>query len=160
MENNYYLSSLLDENQKSVDPGGFEQHWGVFAYDGTAKYPLTVTGSPPNDATNGAHQQYSDCTDGVSFYGLLDARGNTSYAFNQYYQIQGQSAGSFKFNGLGSSITRKDPSVGSCKFIIQISTNSAAGSSPRLPTLFYSVAAAATVFSSSFFLWPGVLLLL
>lgn len=35
-----YLFSLLDENQKSIDAGHFETHWGIFAYDGGPKYEL------------------------------------------------------------------------------------------------------------------------
>ncbi|KAG8368978.1 hypothetical protein BUALT_Bualt15G0102400 [Buddleja alternifolia] len=41
----YYLFSLTDENQKSIDPGPFERHWGLFRYDGQPKFPLDFTGS-------------------------------------------------------------------------------------------------------------------
>ena len=41
---NVYLFSLLDENQKSVLPGNFERHWGVFTFDGQGKYTLDLTG--------------------------------------------------------------------------------------------------------------------
>ncbi|KAK3121301.1 hypothetical protein QOZ80_8BG0650360 [Eleusine coracana subsp. coracana] len=40
-----YLFSLVDEDQKSIQPGNFERHWGVFYYDGTPKYPLSLTGT-------------------------------------------------------------------------------------------------------------------
>lgn len=40
----YYLFSLTDENQKSVAPGDFERHWGVFKYDGQPKFPMDITG--------------------------------------------------------------------------------------------------------------------
>ena len=40
----YYLFSLTDENQKSVAPGEFERHWGVFRYDGQPKFPMDITG--------------------------------------------------------------------------------------------------------------------
>ncbi|KAG6549612.1 hypothetical protein Mapa_008590 [Marchantia paleacea] len=39
-----YLFGLLDENLKSVDPGAFERHWGVFYYDGNPKYALDLSG--------------------------------------------------------------------------------------------------------------------
>ncbi|KAJ4963993.1 hypothetical protein NE237_023932 [Protea cynaroides] len=39
-----YLFGLLDENMKSVAPGGFERHWGIFQYDGKPKFPLDFTG--------------------------------------------------------------------------------------------------------------------
>ncbi|KAL3700241.1 hypothetical protein R1sor_018263 [Riccia sorocarpa] len=39
-----YLFGLLDENLKSIDPGSFERHWGIFYYDGQPKYPLDFSG--------------------------------------------------------------------------------------------------------------------
>ncbi|KAJ1441018.1 X8 domain [Sesbania bispinosa] len=39
-----YLFSLIDENAKSVAPGNFERHWGIFEYDGKPKYELDLTG--------------------------------------------------------------------------------------------------------------------
>eukprot|EP00252_Welwitschia_mirabilis_P005726 TRINITY_DN16274_c0_g1_i1.p1 TRINITY_DN16274_c0_g1~~TRINITY_DN16274_c0_g1_i1.p1 ORF type:complete len:491 (+),score=38.89 TRINITY_DN16274_c0_g1_i1:164-1636(+) len=39
-----YLFGLLDENNKSVAPGNFERHWGIFRYDGQPKYKLDLTG--------------------------------------------------------------------------------------------------------------------
>ncbi|KAL1820248.1 hypothetical protein ACET3Z_015117 [Daucus carota] len=39
-----YLFSLMDENLKSVAPGEFERHWGIFRYDGQPKYPIDFTG--------------------------------------------------------------------------------------------------------------------
>ncbi|CAM8914651.1 hypothetical protein QQ045_030975 [Rhodiola kirilowii] len=38
-----YLFSLLDENEKSIEPGSFERHWGVFEYDGKPKYELDMS---------------------------------------------------------------------------------------------------------------------
>lgn len=37
-----YLFSLIDEDAKSIDPGNFERHWGIFTYDGRAKYQLNL----------------------------------------------------------------------------------------------------------------------
>ncbi|KAL9442244.1 hypothetical protein AB3S75_020699 [Citrus x aurantiifolia] len=37
-----YLFSLIDEDAKSVDPGNFERHWGIFTYDGRPKYQLNL----------------------------------------------------------------------------------------------------------------------
>ncbi|KAL9313741.1 hypothetical protein ACSQ67_019193 [Phaseolus vulgaris] len=39
-----YLFSLTDENMKSIEPGKFERHWGIFGYDGSAKFPLDFSG--------------------------------------------------------------------------------------------------------------------
>ncbi|KNA22488.1 hypothetical protein SOVF_033180 [Spinacia oleracea] len=35
-----YLFGLLDEDAKSVQPGSFERHWGIFRYDGQPKFPM------------------------------------------------------------------------------------------------------------------------
>ena len=43
----FYLFDLLDENLKSVLPGPFERHWGIFYYNGVAKYPLDLAGMLP-----------------------------------------------------------------------------------------------------------------
>jgi glucan endo-1,3-beta-glucosidase 5/6 len=40
-----YLFSLVDEDRKSIQPGNFERHWGLFYYDGTPKYPLSLGGN-------------------------------------------------------------------------------------------------------------------
>ncbi|KAK2972692.1 hypothetical protein RJ640_025543 [Escallonia rubra] len=37
-----YLFSLIDEDEKSVDPGNFERHWGIFFLDGQPKYQLNL----------------------------------------------------------------------------------------------------------------------
>ncbi|KAL6594073.1 hypothetical protein ACP70R_048974 [Stipagrostis hirtigluma subsp. patula] len=145
-----YVFALLDEDNKSVDPGNFERHWGVFNSDGSAKYPLRLANgrpivpakgvrylskqwcvlrpdaSPTDPAITGAVEyacQYSDCTSlgPGSSCGNLDARGNVSYAFNQFFQAANQMKGSCNFNNL-SVITTTDPSQGSCRFKIQIDT--------------------------------------
>ncbi|MQL85829.1 hypothetical protein Taro_018363 [Colocasia esculenta] len=37
-----YLFSLIDEDEKSIQPGNFERHWGIFGYDGRPKYLLNL----------------------------------------------------------------------------------------------------------------------
>ncbi|XP_021725142.1 glucan endo-1,3-beta-glucosidase 8-like [Chenopodium quinoa] len=39
-----YLFGLLDEDGKTVAPGNFERHWGIFRYDGQPKFPMDLTG--------------------------------------------------------------------------------------------------------------------
>ncbi|KAG9456860.1 hypothetical protein H6P81_001368 [Aristolochia fimbriata] len=39
-----YLFGLMDEDQKSVAPGNFERHWGIFRFDGRPKFPMDFTG--------------------------------------------------------------------------------------------------------------------
>lgn len=42
------MFSLIDENAKSVAPGSFERHWGIFEYDGKPKYELDLLGLQEN----------------------------------------------------------------------------------------------------------------
>ncbi|XP_019056971.1 PREDICTED: glucan endo-1,3-beta-glucosidase 8 [Tarenaya hassleriana] len=39
-----YLFSLVDEDAKSIAPGTFERHWGIFEFDGKPKYELDLSG--------------------------------------------------------------------------------------------------------------------
>lgn len=43
-----YLFSLIDEDAKSIDPGSFERHWGLFEFDGKPKYELDFSGFQGN----------------------------------------------------------------------------------------------------------------
>ncbi|KAL2503317.1 O-Glycosyl hydrolase family 17 protein [Forsythia ovata] len=133
-----YLFSLIDEDAKSIDPGNFERHWGVFYFDGTIKYPLNLGKNRNLTAAKGVQYlarqwcimapdanlmdpnlpqsisfacTYADCTSlGYgSSCGGLDARNNASYAFNMYYQTMNQQKGACdQFHGL-SIITKIDP---------------------------------------------------
>ncbi|XP_020095494.1 glucan endo-1,3-beta-glucosidase 8-like [Ananas comosus] len=70
---------------------------------------------------------FSDCT--ALGYGStcngLDANGNSSYAFNMYFQVQNQNDESCYFKGLAMTTTQ-NPSTADCNFTIQIATTSAA----------------------------------
>ncbi|GMN42707.1 hypothetical protein TIFTF001_011921 [Ficus carica] len=135
-----YMFALVDEDAKSIDPGNFERHWGIFNFDGTVKYGLNLGNgrnlvpakgvrylarqwcvmSPeanlldPNftESVNYACT-YADCTSlGYgSSCGMLDARSNASFAFNMYYQTMNQRKDACQFNNL-SMITKADPSPG------------------------------------------------
>ncbi|XP_049359259.1 glucan endo-1,3-beta-glucosidase 6-like isoform X2 [Solanum verrucosum] len=143
-----YLFSLIDENTKSIAPGNFERHWGIFEFDGQPKYELDLSEKPlaavegvtymhkkwcvlkshlPKDA-----QIYlakivdyacsrSDCT--ALGYGSscnhLSERGNTSYAFNMYYQFNNQNSLDCDFQGL-AMVTHNDPSDDKCHFPLMI----------------------------------------
>ncbi|CAA2982305.1 glucan endo-1,3-beta-glucosidase 5-like [Olea europaea subsp. europaea] len=134
-----YIFSLIDEDAKSIEPGNFERHWGIFYYDGTIKYPLNLGNNRNLTAAKGVHYlarqwcimapdantmdpnfpqsinfacTYADCTSlGYgSSCGGLDIKSNASYAFNMYYQTMNQQKGACdQFHGL-SVITRIDPS--------------------------------------------------
>ncbi|KAJ0961153.1 hypothetical protein J5N97_000868 [Dioscorea zingiberensis] len=38
-----YLFALIDEDLKSVLPGNFERHWGIFTYDGRPKFQMDIS---------------------------------------------------------------------------------------------------------------------
>ncbi|KAG6489392.1 glucan endo-1,3-beta-glucosidase 5-like [Zingiber officinale] len=143
-----YLFGLLDEDQKSIQPGNFEPHWGLFYYDGSLKYQFVMDDGRPLVPARGVRYlerqwcvlsstasvtdpiiadavgyacEYADCTSlgyGSSCNGL-DARGNVSYAFNQLFQVANQQKGACNFSDL-SVVTETDPSQGSCRFNIMI----------------------------------------
>ncbi|KAF2288804.1 hypothetical protein GH714_014274 [Hevea brasiliensis] len=72
-----------------------------------------------------------DCTTlnyGGSCNGI-GAKGNISYAFNSYYQLQDQNPQSCDFDGLGM-VTFRDPSVGDCRFLIGVTDTSSSGFGP------------------------------
>lgn len=151
-----YLFSLLDEGAKSILPGNFERHWGIFSFDGQAKYPLNLglgnrllknardvqyfpsrwcVANPSRDLSDVEnHMQLAcgmaDCTTlnyGGSCNGI-GVKGNISYAFNSYYQLQNQNVRSCDFDGLGL-VTFLDPSVGECRFLVGV-TDTSSGSHP------------------------------
>ncbi|KAG0466076.1 hypothetical protein HPP92_017656 [Vanilla planifolia] len=146
-----YLFGLIDEDAKSIDPGNFERHWGIFRYDGQPKFAMDLSGQqPPSQLLVAAKDvkympekwcvfnsnasdldkladninyacTFSDCTSlgyGSSCNGL-DANGNASYAFNMYFQAQGQKDMSCMFQGL-AVVTTQNQSTEQCSFIIQI----------------------------------------
>ncbi|KAF3796125.1 Glucan endo-1-3-beta-glucosidase 8 [Nymphaea thermarum] len=166
-----FLFGLIDEDAKSIAPGNFERHWGIFTFDGQPKFAMDlINGTDTNKslvpATNVEYLpqqwcvlrqdadnltavadnvnyacQYSDCT--ALSYGSscsnLDVRSNASYAFNMYYQVQSQVAGSCDFQGL-ATVTTQNASQDGCIFPIQIQASSA--NRMTTPSLFMVVAVA------------------
>ncbi|XP_072983065.1 glucan endo-1,3-beta-glucosidase 8-like isoform X1 [Typha latifolia] len=145
-----YLFGLIDEDMKSVLPGNFERHWGIFTYDGRPKFPMDLSGQGHDKYLVGASGvQYlpaqwcvfneeakdlkalpanvgyacsnGDCT--ALGYGSscdnLDKRGNISYAFNMYFQMQDQDVRACDFDGM-AKITTKNASQNGCLFPVQI----------------------------------------
>lgn len=143
-----YLFSLIDEDNKTTEPGKFERHWGIFNFDGSLKYRLDlangkslvpakgvkylprrwcVMASQANEANPDLGNamtyacDFADCTSlGLgSSCGNLDVRRNASYAFNMYYQTEDQRPDACNFNGL-AAVTTTDPSLTGCRFEIMI----------------------------------------
>jgi hypothetical protein len=163
-----YLFSLLDEDQHSMARGGCESHYGIFTFDGQAKYHVNI-GQGPEALKNAPDVEYlpskwcvldnnkdlsgfnvsssfgaacssGDCT-ALSPGGScsgLGWPGNVSYAFNNYYQQHDQSEKSCNFNGLGL-ITTIDPSVDNCLFPLAIHTSVAASVHPTLAITMFRV---------------------
>lgn len=134
-----YVFALLDEDAKSVDPGNFERHWGMFNYDGSVKYPVRLGNgkalvgakgvrylpkrwcvvspqaavSDPNSLGQSINEACAraDCTSLApgSSCAGLDPRTNASYAFNSYYQTMNQSRDACQFHNM-AIITNVDPS--------------------------------------------------
>jgi Glycosyl hydrolases family 17/X8 domain len=145
-----YLFTLLDEDQLYIAAGNYERHYGIFTFDGQAKYNVDLgQGSRPlknvhevnylnqkwcvvnnnkdlsnitaNVAQACSNADCSSLSPGGSCAGI-GWPGNASYAFNNYFQANGQSQESCDFNGLGL-ITTVDPSVGECRFMIGLHTS-------------------------------------
>ncbi|KAJ3693207.1 hypothetical protein LUZ60_008687 [Juncus effusus] len=149
-----YLFGFLDEGQKSTLPGNFERHWGIFSFDGQAKYTLNLgfgngnlknaknvdylpprwcVANPYKDLDSAGNHikiacDLADCT--TLYYGgscnMIGQKENISYAFNSYYQLQKQDASSCDFDGLGM-ITYLDPSVGDCRFLVGVNDVASVG---------------------------------
>ncbi|KAF2615957.1 hypothetical protein F2Q70_00008814 [Brassica cretica] len=49
-----YLFGFIDEDAKSIAPGNFERHWGIFKYDGQPKFPADLSGEGQKKALTGA----------------------------------------------------------------------------------------------------------
>ncbi|WCJ37645.1 Glucan endo-1 3-beta-glucosidase 9 [Euphorbia peplus] len=146
-----YIDTLLDEDQRSIVIGNFERHWGMFTFDGQAKYQVdlgkglkklvnaeNIEYLPPkwcvvdnNKELNNASARALDACSGGDCTALspggscfnMSWPGNISYAFNSYYQQHDQRSDSCEFGGLGL-ITSVDPSVGNCRFSIQLQISS------------------------------------
>lgn len=144
-----YLFSLIDEDEKSIQPGNFERHWGILGSDGQPKYNLNLGLNSPSlipvrdvkylepkwcIMKQNARLDDPKVADSVSYAcsladctslgyqtscGSLDARENISYAFNSYYQKNDQKDVACNFNGLGT-VTRANPTIGNCRFNIMI----------------------------------------
>ncbi|TVU20473.1 hypothetical protein EJB05_36681, partial [Eragrostis curvula] len=143
-----YLFALIDENQKSVLPGRFERHWGLFTYDGKPKFFMDVGGNGQPIGVKGvqylpaqwcvfnkdAKDKYKDLPASVNYacsnadctplgYGSscngLSHDGNISYAFNIYFQTMDQDVRACSFGGL-AEITTTNASQGGCLFPVQI----------------------------------------
>ncbi|KAF9661161.1 hypothetical protein SADUNF_Sadunf19G0038900 [Salix dunnii] len=173
-----YLFGLLDEDAKSIAPGNFERHWGIFRYDGQPKFPMDLSGQVANKLLVGAQNvQYlptkwcmfnpnakdlskladninyacsrSDCT--ALGYGS-SCNGldtNGNVSFAFNMYYQVQNQDEFACNFEGlAMVTEQNISQGNCNFTIQI----LASSSSSLTTLSFMGSVFATVLLTFLFL--------
>ncbi|KAF5726323.1 hypothetical protein HS088_TW23G01068 [Tripterygium wilfordii] len=145
-----YLFSLIDEDAKSVQPGNFERHWGLFYFDGQPKYQLNlgVTNSSGLVAAKNVHYLAQKWCVMSTTASLDDPRvpPSVSYACghadctslgygSSCGNLDGRGNASYSFNSYYqqnnqldsacrfpnlSVVTENDPSVRDCNFRIMI----------------------------------------
>ncbi|XP_066352205.1 glucan endo-1,3-beta-glucosidase 6-like [Miscanthus floridulus] len=154
-----YVFSLIDEDRKSIQPGNFERHWGIFYYDGTPKYPLSLAGGNGSTLKPARGIKYLEkkwCVlkpsanladqkvgDSVSYAcGLADC---TSLGYKTSCAgLDAKGNVSYAYNIYYQTMdqddracdfnglattTSVDPSTGTCRFIVEIDVGAAAPSS-------------------------------
>ena len=148
-----YLFSLFDENMKSVAPGNFERHWGIFRYDGRPKFPIDFSGQGeekwPVGAKGVRYQEKQWCILNSDVKNMSQVPWLIGYACGGADCTSlgyGCSCGNFDLRGNASyafnqyfqtrdqdveacnfngmgSIVYEDPSTGSCLFHIEIESS-------------------------------------
>ncbi|CAN4075396.1 unnamed protein product [Withania somnifera] len=153
-----YLFGFIDEDGKSIAPGNFERHWGIFRYDGQPKFAMDLTGQGQDKFLVGAQNveylskkwcmfnpnakdlskladninyacTFSDCT--ALGYGSScnGLDANGNASYAFNMYYQAQNQGDFSCNFQGlAMVTDQNISQANCNFTIQIATSF----SPRL----------------------------
>ncbi|GKV07391.1 hypothetical protein SLEP1_g19174 [Rubroshorea leprosula] len=162
-----YLFSLLDEDAKSIAPGSFERHWGIFRYDGQPKFGIDLSGQGQNKLLIGAQNvQYlpqkwcmlnpnakdlsklpdniqfacenSDCTALEYGSSCNGLDTNGNASFAFNMYYQVQNQGDLACNFQGlATVTTQNLSTGSCNFLIQIVSSSSSSIGPSLMGLAF-----------------------
>ncbi|XP_043693497.1 glucan endo-1,3-beta-glucosidase 8-like [Telopea speciosissima] len=150
-----YLFSLMDENAKSIAPGNFERHWGIFEFDGKPKYELDLSGHQENKGLIGAHDvkylprrwcvldqqadDFSELPTSIDFACTFSDCTSLGYGSScNHLSVHGNASYAFNmFYQLRNQnsrdcefsglaiVTYEDPSNGHCQFPIMIAYNSA-----------------------------------
>lgn len=162
-----YLFGLIDEDAKSIAPGNFERHWGIFRYDGQPKFPMDLTGQGQNKFLIGAQnvkylsptwcmvnpdaKDLSKLADNLNFacaYGDCTALGygsscnNLDAIGNASYAFnmyyQVQNQNRQACNFQGlAKLTTDNISTPTCNFTIQIAPSSASSLMPSFAALLF-----------------------
>ncbi|XP_045824998.1 glucan endo-1,3-beta-glucosidase 5-like [Trifolium pratense] len=160
-----YLFSLFDEDLKSIAPGFFERHWGIFRYDGKAKFPIDFSGNGeekwPQEAKGVKYQEHKWCvlSADVKNYSLVPGALDyacagadcTSLGYGCTCDNLGLAGNaSYAFNQFFQardqtveacdfngmgSIVTEDPSKGTCLFPIEIESSGVIVTSMRMVTI-------------------------
>lgn len=160
-----YLFGLLDEDGKSIAPGYFERHWGIFRYDGQPKFPLDLSGQNLNVYLVAAQnveylpQQwcefnpnaknldklaeninfactYADCTPLGYGSSCNGLDANSNASYAFNQYFQAQSQKDLSCNFQGlATVTSQNLSQGTCNFPIQIVGTSSASMLSQLSFL-------------------------
>ncbi|CAN4096938.1 unnamed protein product [Withania somnifera] len=148
-----YLFGFIDEDGKSIAPGNFERHWGIFRYDGQPKFAMDLTGQGQDKFLVGAQNveylskkwcmfnpnakdlskladninyacTFSDCT--ALGYGSScnGLDANGNASYAFNMYYQAQNQGDFSCNFQGlAMVTDQNISQANCNFTIQIATS-------------------------------------
>ncbi|XP_042513500.1 glucan endo-1,3-beta-glucosidase 8-like [Macadamia integrifolia] len=147
-----YLFGLIDEDAKSVAPGNFERHWGIFRHDGQPKFPMDLSGQGQNKllvpANNVKYLPQRWCVFNPSATDLSKLADNINYACtfsdctalgygSSCNNLDSQGNASYAFNMYFqvqnqqdlscnfqglAMITTQNASQGTCDFMIQIAS--------------------------------------
>lgn len=162
-----YLFGLIDEDAKSIAPGNFERHWGIFRYDGQPKFAMDLSGQGQNKLLVGAKNveylpnqwcmfnpnakdlskladninyacTFSDCT--ALGYGSScnNLDANGNVSYAFNMYFQVQNQDERACNFQGlATLTTQNISQGNCNFIVQIKSSSAFSLRPSLIGLVF-----------------------
>lgn len=164
-----YLFSLIDEDAKSIAPGNFERHWGIFKYDGQPKFPMDLSGQGQDKmlvaAKNVEYLPQTWCVfnpdakdpsklgDNINFACTFSDCTSLGYG-STCNQLDANGNASYAFNMYFQDQNQKDmscffqglametaqnPSTTECNFTIQIKTSDSALSFPPLLLVFVSL---------------------
>jgi hypothetical protein len=173
-----YLFGLIDEDIKSIAPGNFERHWGIFRYDGQPKFAMDFSGRGQNTYLVAAQNveylpakwcmlnpnakdvskladninfacTFSDCTSLGYGSSCNGLDANGNASYAFNMYFQGQNQNELACNFEGlATLATQNISQGNCNFSIQIASSS---SSPRGGS---SASVVASLFITLFiFLW-------
>lgn len=163
-----YLFGLIDEDFKSVAPGNFERHWGIFRYDGQPKFPMDLSGQNSGKYLVGAQnvnylpakwcmlrpdaKDLSKLAENINFactFGDCTALGygsscngldaNGNASYAFNMYYQVQNHGELACGFQGlAMVTDQNISQANCDFTIQIATSSSSPILLQLPLPFFT----------------------